>query len=210
MKMKNFREAYPATDGWSLTSEVSEVSGLIYVTVTLRKDGSPVLSVPAEAAEKLEKAYMTARDMVIESLGVCEADDKPSPRPTSAPEAKPKKERAPEHEFPDPDPPIPEPKGIEPLAKESSAKPKPKAVPSRAPGEHAGDKKPDAGLISVLKDVCEAEGIDYREPETAEQATDWIFAIQQDGARELTDDLKPSQAQSETTGEEEEEVANAS
>lgn len=206
--MKNFNEAYPVADGWSLTSSLSEVAGKLVVTVTLSKDTQPLRSVPAEAEESVEAAYLRARELLIESLALSEPNNQSAPKPKA--EAKGKKEPKPENDFPDPDPPIPEPKGIEPLAKESSPKPKPKAVPSRAPGEHAGDKKPDAGLISVLMDVCEAEGIDYREPETAEQATNWIFAIQQDGARELTDDLKPSQAQTETTGEEEEEVANAS
>jgi len=58
--------------------------------------------------------------------------------------------------------------------------------PSTKPAKTAGL---DAGVIQVLKDACESEGVPYTRPESQEQAYAWITAIREDGARFLDPNL---------------------
>lgn len=97
-------------------------------------------------------------------------------------EAEPAKDDFPTYDELDP---VPEPSQPQPLAKQPAVRLVQAAEPVDTQPEETSAGEVSHGLIIALKDACESERVEFREPASNEEATAWIIGIRQEGWESL-------------------------
>jgi hypothetical protein len=153
-----------------IKTEVFEVAGRIIVKVAT--GGTEAVCEVGEK-ERVEDAYEKALRLA--------RNDPPTTAQTST---QPDTDNH-QNDFPtDDEDPVPEPTSPQPLAKSAPVQ----AVPNQADIETKPNKqsgKVDNGLVVALRDACESERVQFRQPASNEQASEWIRGIREDGWSEL-------------------------
>jgi hypothetical protein len=156
------------------------------VQVALLEDGKELISLPVEVEENAfldaaKQGIEVARALVGKSAPRvaeapqetdCEVGPKAADTATEASESKEKG-----HEFPHPD--------DYSWESRNSGKGVPTAV--RDTPREIGSGEVSNGLIAVLKDACDSEGIEYKTPRSNAEAKVWIRQVREEGVRVLQD-----------------------